>query len=131
MHGFSDDEVTRTNDAIGKAATRANLLWDDEARRPLRQRFIRIGSSPLWSLETARALAKELRSIDRGRDPAREHRGREIPPVENLIQYIAESLERYCGRPRNCRDDPSRHGPRTTGCCDSSRGRLNDPDDAA
>jgi hypothetical protein len=39
-------------------------------------------------------------------------------------------LERYCGRPRNCRDDPSRHGPRTTGCCDSSRGRLNDPDDA-
>ena len=88
------------------------MLWDDEARGLClrvygddsksfifvyrigdRQRFIRIGSSPLWSLETARARAKELRSmIDRGRDPARENRGREIPPVENLIQYIAENL---------------------------------------
>jgi hypothetical protein len=29
---------------------------------------------------------------DRGRDPARENRGREIPPVENIIQYIAENL---------------------------------------
>jgi hypothetical protein len=36
---------------------------------------------------------KKLRSIvDQGRDPVRENRGREIPPVDNLIQYIAESL---------------------------------------
>ena len=51
-----------------------------------RQRFIRIGKTPLWSLEVARTRAKELRSIvNQGRDPARENRGREIPPVENLI----------------------------------------------
>ena len=88
------------------------MLWDDEARGLCirvypddsksfifvyrigdRQRFIRIGASPPWSLEAARARAKELRSIvDQGRDPTRENRGREIPPVEDLIQYIAENL---------------------------------------
>jgi hypothetical protein len=37
--------------------------------------------------------AKELRYIvEQGRDPARENRGREIPPVDNIIQYIAEHL---------------------------------------
>jgi hypothetical protein len=58
------------------------------------QRFIRIGMSPLWSFETARARAKELRSIvDQGCDPARENVGRKtIRPVEDLIQYIAENL---------------------------------------
>jgi hypothetical protein len=58
-----------------------------------RQRFIRFGQTPERSLEAARIRAKDLRSIvDQGRDPARENRGREIPPVENLIQYIAENL---------------------------------------
>jgi hypothetical protein len=58
-----------------------------------RQRFIRIGASPPWSLKAVRARAKELRSIlDKGRDPARENRVSEIPPVEDLIQYIAENL---------------------------------------
>ena len=90
------------------------MLWDDEARGLCirvypddsksfifvyrigdRQRFIRIGASPPWSLEAARASAKELRSIvNQSRDPAAcENRGREIiPPVEDLIQYIAENL---------------------------------------
>jgi hypothetical protein len=95
-----------------ETVTRADLLWDDEAhglclriygedsksfvfvyRIGDRQRFIRIGTSPPWSLEAARARAKELRSIlDKGRDPARENRGDKIPPVEDLIQYIAENL---------------------------------------
>ena len=60
----------------------ADLLWDDEVRGLClrvygdgsqsfiflyrlsgRQRFIRIGRSPRWSLETARIKAQELRSI--------------------------------------------------------------------
>jgi len=60
----------------------ADLLWDDEVRGLClrvygdgsqsfiflyrlsgRQRFIRIGRSPEWSLETARIRAQELRSI--------------------------------------------------------------------
>jgi Arm DNA-binding domain len=96
-----------------EAAAREDLLWDDEAaglcvrvhadgamsfifvyRIDDHQRFIRIGSSPRWSLEAARARAKKLSSIiDQGRDPAHEQHAREIPPVENLIRYIAENLE--------------------------------------
>ena len=96
-----------------ETVARSDLLWDEEVRGLClrvyrddsksfvfvyrigdRQRFIRIGTSPLWSLEKARARAKQLRSIvDQGRDPACENRGREIvPPVEDLIQYIAENL---------------------------------------
>ena len=60
----------------------ADLLWDDEVRGLCvrvygdgsqsfiflyrlsgHQRFIRIGRSPEWSLETARIRAQELRSI--------------------------------------------------------------------
>jgi hypothetical protein len=89
-------------------ATRPDLIWDDEARGLClrvygddsksfifvyrigdRQRFIRIGTSPPWSLEAARARAKELRPIvDQGRDPAAgENRGREIPPVTAFPLY--------------------------------------------
>jgi hypothetical protein len=98
-------------EAVG-TETRPDLVWDNEApglcvrcygdgaksfifvyRIGDRQRFIRIGKTPMWSLETARVRAKELRSIvEKGRDPAREYRGREIPPVESIIQYIAENL---------------------------------------
>ena len=108
----TNDEVTATNDEVVENAARPDLLWDNEVpglclrvygdgaksfifvyRIGDRQRFIRIGKTPLWSLEVARTRAKELRSIvDQGRDPAREYRGREIPPVENIIQYIAENL---------------------------------------
>ena len=96
-----------------EAPVREDLLWDDEARGLCvrvhadkaksfifvyrigeRQRFIRIGTSPPWSLEAARARAKELRSIvDQGRDPARENCGRQFQAVDDLIQYIAENLE--------------------------------------
>jgi Arm DNA-binding domain len=104
--------ATDTNDEVVETTTRPDLVWDDETRGLCvrvygdgaksfsfvyrigdRQRFIRIGKSPECSLEPARTRAKELRSIvDQGRDPARENRGREIPPVENLIQYIAKNL---------------------------------------
>jgi Arm DNA-binding domain len=96
-----------------QTVSRTDLLWDEEVRGLClrvygddsktfvfvyrmgeRQRFIRIGTSPLWSLEKARARANKLRSmVDQGRDPACENLGREIiPPVEDLIEYIAENL---------------------------------------
>jgi hypothetical protein len=103
--------ATDTNVEVAETETRPELTWDDEVRglcvrvygdgaqsfifvyRIGRQRFIRIGQTPVWSLEATRIRAKELRSIvEQGRDPARENRGREIPPVENIIQYIAEHL---------------------------------------
>jgi hypothetical protein len=59
-----------------------DLIWDDEVRGLClrvygdgaksfiflyrfdgNQRFIRIGQSPVWSLEAARVIAKQLRSI--------------------------------------------------------------------
>jgi Arm DNA-binding domain len=98
---------------VVEATAREDLLWDDEARGLCvrvhadgaksfifvyriddHQRFIRIGKSPLWSLQAARTRAKKLRSIiDQGRDPAHEQHAREIPPVEDLIRYIAENPE--------------------------------------
>jgi Arm DNA-binding domain len=101
----SDSEVTEK---------RSDLIWDDEAhglcirvygdgsksfifvyRIEDRQRFIRIGRSPRWSLGGARTRAKELRSIiDQGRDPAGEKlEDSKIAPVENLIRYIAEQMK--------------------------------------
>ena len=39
-------------------------------RRDKRQRFVRIGTTPTWSLEGARRWPKELRSaVDRGDEP--------------------------------------------------------------
>ena len=55
------------------------------------QRFIRIGQSPVWSLEAARVRAKELRSIvDQGHDPGltKYRESGETPPVDRLIRYI-------------------------------------------
>jgi hypothetical protein len=59
-----------------------------------RQRFLRIGKTPMWSLEAARERAKELRAVvDQGRDPASYNRERgSVGPVENIIRYIAEHL---------------------------------------
>jgi hypothetical protein len=105
-------DIQRSNNGVVETVARADLLWDDEARGLCvrvygddsksfvfvyrigdRQRFIRIGTSPPLSLQTARTRAKELRSIlDKGRDPARESGGEVPPPVENLIQFIAENL---------------------------------------
>jgi len=104
--------ATDTTAEVAETETRPDLAWDDEVRGLCvrvyrdcaklfifvyrigdRQRFIRIGQTPVWSLEATRIRAKELRSIvEQGRDPARENRGREIPPVENIIQYIADHL---------------------------------------
>jgi len=108
----TETQATNRNTEPAESEIRPDLVWDNEApglcvrcygdgaksfifvyRIGDRQRFIRIGRTPLWSLEVARTGAKELRLIvDQGRSPARENRGREIPPVDNLIQYIAENL---------------------------------------
>jgi integrase len=54
-----------------------------------------IGTWPTWSVEAARAEAKELRKrVDRGEDPAKETRARrDAPTVQDLIdRYVAEHL---------------------------------------
>src|SRR6266516_4937399 len=82
------------SDDLVETPMRSGLIWDDEARGLCvrvypggsqsyifvyrindRQRFIRIGRSPRWSLEEARIRAKEYLSIiEQGRDPAGEKR---------------------------------------------------------
>jgi Arm DNA-binding domain len=105
--------------------TRPDLLWDKEApglcirvhgdgstsfilvyRVDDRQRFVRIGRTPMWPLEAARKRAKELHGvIDQGgdreiynheRDKARsvDYERYEVRPVEDVIRYIAEELGR-------------------------------------
>jgi Arm DNA-binding domain len=105
--------------------TRPDLLWDNEApglcvrvhgdgsktfilvyRVDDRQRFVRIGKSPRWSLEAARKRAKELDAvIDQGGDPEIYNQERDkvrlvdderdkVRPVEEVIRYIAEELGR-------------------------------------
>jgi len=98
--------------AMRHLALRADLLWDDEARGLClrvygdgsksfvfvycvdgRQRFIRIGKSPEWSLERARIRAQELRAIvDQGHDPLQNEccKRSEAPPVEGITRYVAE-----------------------------------------
>ena len=68
-------------------------------RRDNRQRFVRIGTIPRWSLEGARRCAKELRSaIDRGHDPELyNHERQKIKPVESFIQLIAETQQSESG----------------------------------
>jgi hypothetical protein len=94
---------------------RPDLVWDEEApglcvrvygdrsksfifvyRANGRQRFVRIGKSPMWSLEAARKRAKELRAvIDQGGDPEiYSHERDKVRPVEDVIRYIAEELGR-------------------------------------
>jgi hypothetical protein len=62
-------------------------------RGPPKARHIRIGKTPVWSIETARDKAKYFRSIvDQGGDPAS---GRDkVQHVENIIQHIAEHLQK-------------------------------------
>ena len=99
---------TRRPDSNAKAAeitARSDLVWDDQVRGLCmrvygngsksfiltyhRQRFARIGKTPVWTLEAARKRATKLRAaIDRGRDPARD----KMSPVEDVMQYIAERL---------------------------------------
>jgi Arm domain-containing DNA-binding protein len=87
---------------------RPDLVWDDQVRGLCvrvysngsqsflfvyrindRQRFIKIGKTPVWSLEAARKRATKLRAVvDEGHDPARELN--RIDPVENVMRHIAE-----------------------------------------
>ncbi len=106
---------TDTNAEVAETETRPDLVWDKEApglcvrvhgngaksflfvyRIGDRQRFLRIGKTPMWSLAAARNWAKELRAIvDRGGDPEGYNRERQkVEPVENVIRYIAEQLGR-------------------------------------
>jgi len=74
--------ATDTTAEVAETETRPDLAWDDEVRGLCvrvyrdcaklfifvyrigdRQRFIRIGQTPVWSLEAARIRAKELHSI--------------------------------------------------------------------
>ncbi len=92
---------------------RPDLVWDDKApglctrvyaggaqafifvyRKNDRQHFVRIGNTPVWSLEAARKRAHKLRAIvDQGGDPATASRGPDtIRPVETVIGLIAEQL---------------------------------------
>jgi hypothetical protein len=91
---------------------RPDLVWDDKApglctrvyaggmqafifvyRINDRQRFVRIGKTPVWSLEAARKRANKLRAIiDQGVDPATDSRPDPVRPVETLIEFIAEHL---------------------------------------
>ncbi len=60
-----------------------------------REKRLTIGAHPEWSVEAARAEAKELRRrIDRGEDPARERQDRrEAPTVRDLAErYKIEHL---------------------------------------
>jgi Arm DNA-binding domain len=95
--------------------TRPDLLWDNEVpslcvrvygngsksfffvyRMNDRQRLLRIGKTPMWSVEAARNWAKELREVvNQGGDPESYNRDcHKVGPVENVIQYIAEQLGR-------------------------------------
>jgi hypothetical protein len=111
--GENDTRPTDTSAEAEQTERRPDLVWDAEARGLCvrvygdgsksfifiyrtddRQRFLRIGNTPMWSLEAARERAKELRAVvDQGRDPARYNRERgSVAPVENIIRYIAEHL---------------------------------------
>ncbi len=111
-----------TKEEVAETGTQPELVWDNEVlglcvrvqgnsahsfifvyRRNGRQRFVRIGTTPRWSLGGARRWAKELRSaVDRGDDPEDYNRERQkiadrertkIEPVESLLQFIAEKQE--------------------------------------
>jgi Arm DNA-binding domain len=111
----TNDDVMETQprrpDSNAKAAeitARSDLVWDGQVRGLCmrvygngsksfiltyriddRQRFARIGKTPVWTLEAARKRATKLRAaIDQDRVPARD----KMSPVEDVMQYIAERL---------------------------------------
>jgi hypothetical protein len=113
----TDDEVAALEFAkteeIPKTERAPALIWDDQAcglcvrvyedsskafifvyRINNRQRFIRIGKTPVWSLDAARKRAKKLRTVvDQGLDPAtNKPEPDKVGPVENIIEYIAGHL---------------------------------------
>jgi hypothetical protein len=103
-----------TDTEVAETGTRPDLVWDNEVpglcvrvhgngeksfifvyRRDNRQHFVRIGTTPRWSLEGARRWAKELRSaVDQGHDPELYNGERQkIKPMESFIQLIAEAKQ--------------------------------------
>jgi hypothetical protein len=109
----TETRPTATNDEVVRGETRPDLVWDNEARGLCvrvygdgsqsfifvyriddRQHFIRIGKTPIWSLEAARDRTKKLRAIlNEGNDPARYHKQNNVALVEYVIRYIAEQLQ--------------------------------------
>src|SRR5262249_47635020 len=109
----SEAHPTDGNAEVAENQIRPDLLWDDQVRGLCvraygdgsksfifvyhmhnRQHFVRIGKTPVWSLEAAQDRAKKLRSIlNQGDDPARYQKQNNVAPVENLIQYIVEQLQ--------------------------------------
>jgi hypothetical protein len=109
----TETRPTATNDKVVRPETRPDLVWDNETRGLCvrvsgdgsqsfifvyriddRQHFIRIGKTPIWSLEAARDRAKKLRAIlNQGNDPARYQKQNNVAPVEYVIRYIAEHLQ--------------------------------------
>lgn len=110
----TETRPTETHAELSQAEPRSDLLWDDQARGLCvrvygggsesfifvyrigdRQRFIRIGKTPVWSLEAARKRAKKLRAVvDQGGDPANHNREQDkMRPVEDVIRYIAEQVQ--------------------------------------
>ena len=109
----TETRPTATNDEIARREPRPDLVWDNETRGLCvrvygdgsqsfifvyriddRQHFIRIGKTPIWSLEAARDRTKKLRAIlNEGNDPARYHKQNNVAPVEYVIRYIAEQLQ--------------------------------------
>ena len=115
-----DKLITRKIDAEPAPVTGATTLWDDEVKgfgvriyaptkkhkRGARAFFFNyridgverrytIGDRSAWSLEAARAAARELRRrVDRGEDPAEDKRERRgAPTVKDLVdRYIADHL---------------------------------------
>jgi Arm domain-containing DNA-binding protein len=95
---------------VAETGARPDLVWDNLCVRvhgnaeksfifvyrcDNRQRFVRFGTTPRWSLEGARRWAKELRSaVDQGHDPEFYNSERQkINPVESFIQLIAEEAK--------------------------------------
>jgi hypothetical protein len=99
------------NGALVDSAVRPDLIWDDVVRglcvraypdgseafifvyrTQSRQRFTRIGKTPIWTRDAARKRALELRLIvDQGGDPATYNREpQKVRSVEDMIQYIAD-----------------------------------------
>jgi Arm DNA-binding domain len=117
MTDTGDKETMRATDTpVGMAELESgpDLVWDKEApglcvrlygngskaflfvyRLGDRQRFLRIGTTPTWSLRSARKRVTALRSmVDQGHDPATyipEHDN--VEPVETVIRYIANHLQ--------------------------------------
>jgi len=109
----SEAQPTDGNAEVAENIIRPDLLWDDQVRGLCvlaygdgsksfifvyrmhnGQHFVRIGKTPVWSLEAAQDRAKKLLSIlNQGDDPARYQKQNNVAPVENLIQYIADQLQ--------------------------------------